>query len=248
MKKTSPTIDLILGHRSIRRFSDQPIPAETLELLLQCAQKAPTSKLMQAYSIISITDTHLKQQLRQISGQAYVEENAHLFIFIADLNRHHNLSDSDYSATMADSETLLTATIDATLAAQNLVLAAQSLGLGSCYIGSLRNDTARLIELLHLPRYTFPLFGVVLGHPAEKGSPKPRLPQGEIHHQNQYRSDLQIQNQHLDAYDKTLATYYEKRSSNQRQDNWREQMHQKLSAKPHTDVHITLKTQGFLDQ
>src|SRR5699024_9489363 len=139
--------------------------------------------------IIGITDDHLKAELRKVSGQSYVEHNGHLFVFVIDYNRHVNLSSKKgIDVKFENTEQLLVGTVDATLAAQNLAITAESMGLGICYIGSLRNNVARVIELLNLPEGVFPLFGMVVGEPANNGSQKERLPFDAIYFENGYKS------------------------------------------------------------
>ena len=174
------TIDLLLSHHSVRQFSGQSIAEETLQRLIAGAQAAPTSHYVQAYSIIGITDPALKQALAAISGQAHALNNARLLVFIADFNRHAELlEDKQY---LGSTENLLVAAIDASLAAQNLCIAAESLGIGCCYLGSLRNQVAEIIRLLELPRFTFPLFGIALGYPAADADSeqKPRLQKNTV--------------------------------------------------------------------
>lgn len=237
------TIDRILSHQSQRQFSEQALEPATLEQLLRCAQAAATSHYVQAYSIIGITDPALKQSLAAVSGQAHALNNAHLLVFIADLNRHASLVAAD--TPLGNAENLLVATIDASLAAQNLTLAAESLGLGCCYLGSLRNQVGKVIELLQLPRYTFPLFGIALGYPAQalSGEQKPRLPLNEIYQENGYQSSARQAN--LAAYDEMVAAYYAARGQNQRQQAWTALMQDFFSTPRRQDMGDWLKRQGF---
>lgn len=88
-------------------------------------------------------------------------------------------------------EGLLVGSIDVALVAENMAVAAEDMGYGIVYLGSLRNDVGRVREILDLPEYTFPLFGMAIGEPAENenGSAKPRLPLEHVFHRNQYNSD-----------------------------------------------------------
>lgn len=241
-------LDLLHNHRSIRKFKDERLSQDTIETLVSVAQSASTSSYVQAYSIIGITDERIKQQLREISGQAYVEHNGHLFVFVVDYNRHHALGEylgSDVDDYFGTTESLLVGTVDAALASENLAVAAESLGLGICYIGSLRNDMQQVIDILKLPKYTYPLFGMVVGIPADEGSQKERLPLDVVYHENEYQA---FDYADYVSYDQATANYYKERTNGKRNDKWSEQVIQMLSQKARLDVDEVLKKQGFLNQ
>lgn len=241
-------IQLLQNHRSIRKFKDKALDQETIKTLVHSAQSASTSSYVQAYSIIGITDQHVKQQLREISGQSYVEYNGHLFVFVVDYHRHHRLGNhlnsnvDDYFGT---TESLLVGTVDAALASQNMAVAAESMGLGICYIGSLRNNMQRVIDLLNLPDYTYPLFGMVVGVPDDEGSQKERLPLNVVYHENTYQP---FNYDDYKAYDARTSAYYKARTEGKRNDKWSEQVIQMLGGKARLDVDGVVKQQGFLKQ
>lgn len=242
------TIDLLMNHRSIRKFKEQPLTSEQVKTLVTAAQHASTSSYVQSYSIIGVTDPDLKAALREVSGQTYVEHNGHLFVFVVDFNRHHHLGHhfeqpvDDY---FGSTESLLVGTVDASLAAQNMAIAAESIGLGICYIGSLRNDMKRVSELLKLPEFTYPLFGMVVGVPDQEGSQKERLPFEVVYHENEYQP---FEYRHYEAYDNRVSRYYEERTNGKRNDAWSAQVIQMLNGKPRLDVHDVLQFKGFLKQ
>ncbi|QYA41893.1 oxygen-insensitive NADPH nitroreductase [Macrococcoides bohemicum] len=241
-------IQLLQNHRSIRKFKDKALDQETIKTLVHSAQSASTSSYVQAYSIIGITDQHIKQQLREISGQSYVEYNGHLFVFVVDYHRHHGLGNhlnsnvDDYFGT---TESLLVGTVDAALASQNMAVAAESMGLGICYIGSLRNNMQSVIDLLNLPDYTYPLFGMVVGVPDDEGSQKERLPLNVVYHENTYQP---FNYDDYKAYDARTSAYYKARTEGKRNDKWSEQVIQMLGGKARLDVDGVVKQQGFLKQ
>ncbi|MGK0554225.1 oxygen-insensitive NADPH nitroreductase [Macrococcus capreoli] len=241
-------IKLLHHHRSIRQFKDETLSQETIATLVRAAQSASTSSYVQAYSIIGITDPAIKRQLRDISGQSYVEHNGHLFIFIADFNRHQALGEhlnqpiADYFGT---TESLIVGTVDAALASQNMAIAAESMGLGICYIGSLRNDMQQVIDLLNLPEYTYPLFGMVVGVPESEGSQKERLPIDVVYHENSYKA---FDYGDYAEYDAATSAYYKERTNGARNDQWSEQVVGMLSQKARLDVDAVIKRQRFLQQ
>ncbi|MBV7434897.1 oxygen-insensitive NADPH nitroreductase [Cardiobacteriaceae bacterium TAE3-ERU3] len=245
------TINLIHNHRSIRRFKPKALDQATVERLVAAAQMASTSSYKQAYSIIGITDPEIKQALSEIATQQHVRDNGHLFVFVADYYRHHLICQEagyEHSESLDTTEGYSVAAIDAALAAQNLVLAAESLGLGACYIGALRNDPQRIIELLDLPQYTLPLFGVVVGYPDSEGSQKPRLSLNAVYHENHYQHDPAVVKAALDEYDQRIADYYEQRSSGKRPESWRQLMVKALHPVKRKTLHAIAKAQGFLQQ
>lgn len=245
-------IDTLLNHRSVRSFTDEQLTEEQLRLIVESAQRASTSSFIQAYSIIGVTDLEKKQRLAEIAGdQAYVVKNGHFFVFCADLHRHEligELHEADVQQTLETDEKLLVTVIDAALASQNAAVAAESMGLGICYIGGIRNDLFAVKELLGLPERVIPLFGMAVGVPAQVEDQKPRLPFDHIYHENTYESSPERIKQSLETYDDTIHEYYTERGSNPRLDTWTGQMGRILSNPIRLDVKGFLKAQGYLKQ
>nr|WP_068130668.1 oxygen-insensitive NADPH nitroreductase [Nosocomiicoccus ampullae] len=242
------TIQLLQNHRSIRDFKDQPLEREVIETLVKSAQQASTSSYVQAYSIIGVTDEDKKQAIMEISTQPYVKDNGHLFIFVADYNRHLELAKrKGYEIHFDTTESLLIGVVDVALAAQNLAVAAESLDLGICYLGSIRNNTKKIIEILELPEGTFPVIGMAVGYKNSEGSFKERLPQDTVYFENTYPEFEQIEAS-LNDYDESITEYYKTRDENKRQDNWSEQVVKKLSKMDQVrkDIKDVLNAQGFL--
>ncbi|HYK73125.1 MAG TPA: oxygen-insensitive NADPH nitroreductase [Pseudoneobacillus sp.] len=224
----NPVIDTILNHRSIRKFEERLLTNEQIETIVKCAQAASTSSFIQAYSIIGVKKSETKRQLAELAGnQSYVESNGHLFIFCADLHRHEiiaEMENQDLTTSLQSTEKFMVALIDATLAAQNAVLAAESMGLGACYIGGLRNNLEPVCELLKLPKRVIPLFAVVVGYPAQQPDKKPRLPLQHVYHEETYEQDSATYEKQLSAYNQTISEYYYERTNGKRNDTWTEQM------------------------
>lgn len=234
------TIDIINNHRSIRKFSDKKLTQDQIETIITAAQQASTSSHVMAYTIIGITDMKIKEELTRISGQPYVKDNGHLFVFCADLNRIYQVASKQEQILMDESiestEQFIVATVDATLVAQNVAIAAESLGLGICFIGSLRNDINRVNTILDLPTHVVPLFGMAVGYPEQNTEKKPRLPFQVIYHENKYHHNLSEEKKQIDDFDQQLKSYYENRTTNARTDTWTEQMFQKFSNPIRMDV------------
>ncbi len=186
------TIAVMLDHRSVRGYKPDPLPAGTLESMIAAAQSAATSSNMQWWSAIAITDPARKKVLAEIAGNQKHIEQCPLFIaWVADMSRNQRISEvttTDFE-TMPWLETFMVACIDAALAAQNAVVAAQSIGLSTVYIGAMRNDPIKVAELLGLPPQSFVVFGLCVGYAADgkaQGEVKPRLPQSIVLHQERY--------------------------------------------------------------
>lgn len=230
-------IDTILEHRSIRKFEDKALTKEQIETIVQCAQAASTSSYIQAYSIIGVPDKEMKKQLAELSGnQAYVEDNGHFFVFCADLYRHEvageiEMRTADIEESLESTEKFMVALIDAALAAQNAALAAESMGLGICYIGGLRNNLEEVTKLLKTPDRVVPLFGLAVGYPARVTSKRPRLPLEHIYHENTYSQDKAEYVAQLKSYNEEVSKYYIERTKGKRDDTWTGQMVNMLAKK-----------------
>ncbi|WP_408009668.1 oxygen-insensitive NADPH nitroreductase [Pseudalkalibacillus sp. A8] len=223
------TINTILNHRSIRAFKDEPLSDEQISLIVQSAQAAATSSYLQVYSIIGVKDPAKKKKLAELAGnQEYVEKNGHFFVFCADLHRHklavemEGLSEKEIEETVESTEKFMVGTIDAALAAQNAVLAAESMGLGICYIGGLRNRLDEVVKVLNTPDRVIPLFGLCVGVPDQNPGKKQRLPMENIYHVDGYQQDDQLLKEQLASYNEDISAYYRERTQGKRSHSWTE--------------------------
>lgn len=203
------TIAVMLAHRSVRGFTADALPAATLETLVAAAQSAATSSNLQTWSVVSVSAPAVRAELAAIAGnQKHIEQCPIFLVFLADLSRNARLAAAQNTelAGLPFLESFLVASIDAALAAQNAVVAAESLGLANVYIGALRNDVTRVAELLGLPPGVVPLFGLCVGHamPGREGEVKPRLPQAAVLHHETYDADDAA---HRAAYDPRLEEF-----------------------------------------
>ncbi|GIP59531.1 oxygen-insensitive NADPH nitroreductase [Paenibacillus woosongensis] len=201
------TISLLHNHASVRSFTNKPLTEEQREAIYKAASQTSSSSLLQAVSIIRITNPDLRKKVMQLSmDQPYIEEAPEFWIFCADFNRNHQIApkvDIEYI------EFLLVGTFDAGLMAQNALTAAESMGLGGVFIGAVRANINELSDLLKLPKYVIPLVGLCLGTPAEeKPELKPRLPQSMVMLENQYQP---LDQEKLAIYDEAMLNYYESR-------------------------------------
>lgn len=221
-------IKTLLNHRSIRHFEDKPLSDEQIHTIVSCAQAASTSSYIQAYSIIGVKDKEIKQKLSEIAGnQEYVMNNGHFFVFCADFHRHEvigELEDADVLPSIESTEKFMAGIVDATLAAQNAAIAAESMGLGICYIGGIRNNLEEVKALLKTPERVIPIFGMAVGYPAKITDKKPRLPLKHVYNENEYPQNQEAFVRQLEEYDKEISTYYEQRTEGKRKDRWTEQI------------------------
>lgn len=185
------TLALLLSHRSVRGYRSDPVPAGTLEALVAAAQSAATSSNLQTWSVVVVDDPATRAALAKIAGnQKHIEECPLFLVWLADVSRNERMA-SEEGTVLAGTpflETFLVAAIDAALAAQNAVVAAESLGLSNVYIGALRNRPEEVAALLGLPPGTMAVFGLCVGYPkpGAESAVKPRLAQPVVLHRGRY--------------------------------------------------------------
>ncbi len=184
-------ISRLLSHRSVRQYLPKALPVGTLELLVAAAQSAASSSNLQLWSVVAVEDAERRGRLSQVANnQAHIQQAPLFLVWIADLNRGAELAQARGlpSEGLSYLEMFLMASIDTALAAQNAVVAAEALGLGTVYIGALRNHPERVAELLGLPNTAFAVFGLCVGwpNPDAPAAIKPRLPQPVVLHRDRY--------------------------------------------------------------
>ncbi len=214
----NPVIDSLVQHRSVRAYTRDPLPQGTLETLVAAAQSAATSSNLQTWSVVAIEDQARKDRLAALAGgQRHIGQAPLFLAWIADLSRAARLGEAA-GRTMEGLpylEAFLVAVIDAALAAQNAVAAAESLGLGTVYIGAMRNQPEAVAAELALPPGAMVAFGLCVGHPdpAAPASVKPRLPQPAILHREQYGTGPE--QDAIAAYDTTLRAFQQEQAMTQ---------------------------------
>jgi nitroreductase len=210
------TLTTLLTHCSVRAYLPDPLPSQTLELLVAAAQSAATSSNLQTWSVVAVEDPTRKDTLAQLAGnQAHIRQCPLFLVWLADLARLHQLAGQrGLSAAGLDYlEMFVTATIDATLAAQNATIAAESLGLGTVYIGGIRNQPEQVAKTLQLPPHLFAVFGLCVGYPdpAKPAAIKPRLPQASVLHRETYQAE---QAEAITQYNEIMQRFYESQQMN----------------------------------
>ncbi|WP_342360514.1 NADPH-dependent oxidoreductase [Terrarubrum flagellatum] len=184
-------IDTLLAHRSWRAFKPDPLPAGTLETLIAAGQSAATSSNMQTWSVVAVEDPARRAELLKLGeNQKQILEAPLVLCFVADLSRLAAIADriNHKRAGLDYLELFMVAAIDSALAAQNVCVAAESLALGTCYLGVLRNHPEEVAAFLKLPPMAAVTFGLAIGFPDPKrpANIKPRLAQGSVLHRETY--------------------------------------------------------------
>jgi len=203
-------IGSMMTHRSVRGYKPDALPPHTLETIMAAAQSAATSSNLQTWSVVAISDPVVRAELAKIANnQKHITECPLFLCFLADVSRNERLGAAEKKTLegLPYLETFLVAAIDAALAAQNAVVAAESLGLSTVYIGAMRNDVKRTAELLGLPSGAVCVFGLCVGYakPGSENEVKPRLAQSAVLFHDKYTAAGD--DGHRAAYDAELTRY-----------------------------------------
>ncbi|WP_028549011.1 NADPH-dependent oxidoreductase [Paenibacillus sp. UNC451MF] len=202
----NPTLEIIAGHESVRGFQEKPLSDEALKAILTAARSAPTSSNLQAYSIIVITAKESKDRMAELSGnQGFIREAPVFLVFCADIYRLKYITEKQGHRFGGESlEMFLLASVDAAIALQNALVAAESLGLVTVPVGSVRNNPVAMAEYLELPPGVFALAGLSIGYEKEgvRRGVKPRLPEKVTVHEEKYSTRLLDEG--LSEYDQTM--------------------------------------------
>ncbi|MHC4512840.1 MAG: NTP transferase domain-containing protein [Planctomycetota bacterium] len=186
----TPT-ELMRAHRSRRSYHPDPIADEQLQWIIDSARYAPTSSFIQAYSVVAVCDPIKKAEVARLCANQHHIHEAPVFLAIcADLHKLKLCCERNGMDLRAQNlEIFMQASIDASLVGQNLQLAAESEGLGSCLLGAARNHPVQLAELLGLPRHVYVVFGMVIGKAKDDPVPRGRMPLAGVLHRESYRTD-----------------------------------------------------------
>jgi len=182
-------IDTLFNHRSIRKFKTDEVENPKLDTLLEAATRASNTGNMQAYSIVVTRDAKIRKQLWEAHFKQDMVLSAPVHLtFCADFHRFSQWctqrnADPGYDNYLS----FLTGTIDALLAAQNAVIAAESLGLGACYLGTVTWMADHFIRILELPKLVVPVAAIVIGYPDEVPALTDRLPVEGVVHYEKYK-------------------------------------------------------------
>lgn len=239
-------MQVMQNHASVRSFTSESVSTELLEEIISCGQAAASSSFIQAYSVIRVQDVEKRQAIAEAAGnQRWVIQTPEFLVFCADMQRIQYCSEKTAQGDLGgQTEHFIAATVDVALMAQNVMLAAESAGLGGVFIGGIRNDPQTVSECLDLPELVYPVFGMCLGWPEQKPQHKPRMPLGSILHQDSYQQD-RVKAQ-VDDYDRIMQEYYASRLDNVKTTNWSEQTANAVQGKKREHMLKFLQSRGFL--
>ncbi len=251
---STPTIELIRRHGSVRHYQPDPVPADMIETIVAAAQRSSTSSNLQMWSVVAVTDANSRACLAPLCGnQEHIAEAPVFLVWCADLSRLDRACQlRGYSQVTEYVENFLVAAVDCAIAAQTAALAAESLGLGICYIGGVRTHPQRIVDLLTLPWLVFPITGMTLGWPATTPALRPRLPLNAVLHWETY--DRCHEDQALRDYDRVMLQtgIYQGRQmpvpggpEETEEYGWLEHSARRVSQPTRTELREILCRQGF---
>ncbi|MBC8336023.1 MAG: nitroreductase family protein [Anaerolineales bacterium] len=175
----NPTYDLLLSRKSVRAFENREVEEKIRSKILEATLRAPTAGNMMLYSILEITDQSIKDKLvKTCDNQPFIAHAPMVWIFLADYQRWYDYyiysgvdslcAEREIEMRKPEEGDLFLACCDALIAAQNAVIAAESLGLGSCFIGDIMENYEIHKEMFDLPQYVFPIAMLVFGYATQQ--------------------------------------------------------------------------------
>ena len=247
----NPVLESLFKHKSIRKYKNQPLEDEKLGLIVKAAQAAPSWCNGEQVSIVVVKDQALKDKIKEICwGQTHVGSCAAFLVFCADFYRvslafeKAGKTKEDFEKYMSNIDTLIIGSHDVGICLQNATVAAESMGLGTCHIGAIRNKPLEMTKLLNLPKYVIPLVGLTVGYPDDDPGLKPRIPPKGVCFENKYSTENAKAG--VDEYDIIFKKYLAERETNSRDMNWSERISNTYTSFEFKDDYDLLKQQGYI--
>jgi FMN reductase [NAD(P)H] len=239
------TLELMQQHHSVRSYLDTPVPQELLNAVLDAAWKGPTSINGQQVSLVVTQDPERRAKIAELAGgQPWIAQAPVFVTLVVDFNKTALAAEKVglQQQIHTSVEGFAVGVLDAGIAMGNLMTAARAAGLGIVPIGGIRRHPQQMIDLLQLPKLTFPIAGVAMGFVDKDSSLKPRLPRASFVHMEHY--DNSILADSIDQYDHTLADYWQQLG---RADGlpWSENTAQAYQTVYFPEVAPTARQQGF---
>jgi nitroreductase len=242
------TLDLLVCHRTVRKYLVQPVDDALINAVAVAAQSAASASNLQTWSVVEVRDPATIREISAVCTQPHVAVAPAVLIWVADFSRVQAIAETtgENAESIQYVDTLLSLVLDVGIAAQNAVVAAESLGLGTVYLGSVRNNAQRISELLELPHLTIPMVGLSVGwpDPSEDADIKPRLPLKTVLHHEKY--DKGAFGPALEEYEPISAEYYRRYNLGE---SWTERVHERAvdGRSERNKAYMTqwLKDQGF---
>ena len=201
-------MEILNKHVTIRRFSEKNIDSETLKSIIYSGTRASTTGNMQLYSVVITQDKQRRELMAPFHFNQPVAKDAPVLLtFVADFNRFTKWCNINEAQPGYDNLlSFYTASIDALLVAQNVCVAAENLGLGICYLGTTTYNAREIIEILKLPKLTFPVTTVAMGYPEENPELTDRIPLDGIIHSEEYHDFSKDKIKELYAFKESLKS------------------------------------------
>jgi len=241
-------IEIMKNHRSIRNYLDKEVSEDIINELIDVAQAAPSSINGQQTSVIVVRNNDTQAKLAELAGgQPWIAQAPVFLVFIADFYKAKLASEKvNLPLIITDSiESTIVAAVDAGLSIQNVITAAESLGLGIVPIGGVRKNPDEVIELLQLPKYTYPLVGLAIGYPAGSSKKKPRMPRESYRHDEVYNKEKLPAI--INKYDANMKVYL-KDIDREKEGDWSNLTMSVYQHIYYTKVYTSLKKQGFKNE
>lgn len=207
---SNPTLDTLLSHRSYRDYVDHPVDDADLEQIVACAHRAPTSQNAQHISLVVVRDRQRKAAIAELAGgQAWIAKAPVFLCVLIDFAKTEAaLAHAGAEQVVHESlEGFAVGCVDAGIALASAMTAARALGLGSVAIGGIRRNPEKMIEILGLPKLTYPIVGCSIGHFASEPPQKPRLPLATYRHDEVWQGVPDAAA--IDAYDAELKAFWQ---------------------------------------
>ena len=177
-------IKSLYNRKSMRVYEEKSIPQEMKKVILEAAAQAPTAGCQQLYTILDITDEELKKALSETCDyQPFIAKAPMVLVFCADCKKWYDAYlEAGCEPRKPGIGDLMLAVTDTAIAAQNAVVAAESFGIGSCYIGDIMENAEDVKALLNIPEYVYPACMLVLGYPTAQQQTRPKPDRFSLSH------------------------------------------------------------------
>ncbi|MFS0722533.1 NADPH-dependent oxidoreductase [Paenibacillus sp. 1P07SE] len=236
----------LTNRSSIRSYTDQPVSEAQLTQIIEAVQAAPTSINGQQVTVISVQDPVKKAKIAELAGnQAWIAQAPVFLLFCADFRRAQIAAELNGQELVITTgiESIVVGATDVGIALGSAMAMASSLGLGTVPIGGARRSPLALIELMELPKYVFPVSGLVVGHPADPTHKKHRLPQTAVWHRERYEQEPLPEL--IRQYDEEVSAYMRERTGGKESRNWSQTVSSFYNRIYYPEVRQMLEQQGF---
>ena len=233
-------LDFLKQRRTIRQYTDKAIPAELMTELLTTAAQSSNTGNMQAYSVIVTTNNEIKAQLAPAHfNQPMVTKAPAVLTFCADFNRFSKWCEQRNAVPGYDNfQSFMATAIDAMIFAQTFAVAAESAGLGICYLGTTTYNAGEIIEVLNLPKLVVPITTITLGYPEKMPELTDRLPLEAVVHYEKYN----------DFSNEKIDTLYAEKENSDFYKNFVAENNKETLAQVFTDIRYSKKNNEFFSE